>query len=91
MDFFSKLFFKEPPSKDVAKERLKLILVHDRANVSPQFLDMIKGDIIRMISDYAEIDVTGLDVKLTKAGEHGMTGPALIASIPIIKMKDIGR
>jgi cell division topological specificity factor len=91
MDLFSKLFSKDPPSKDIAKERLKLILVHDRSNVSPQFLEMIKGDIIKMISDYAEIDVKGLEVKLTKAGEHGMTGPALIASIPIIKMKDMGR
>jgi cell division topological specificity factor len=90
MDLF-KLFGKEPPSKDVAKERLKLILIHDRANVSPQFLEMIKGDLIRVISDYAEIDQNGLEVKLTRAGEGGADVPALVANIPIKKMKDMGR
>ena len=89
MDMF-KSFVKEPPSKDIAKERLKLILIHDRVDVSPQFLNMIKGDIIKLISDYADIDEKGLDVKLTKVGEHGNL-PALIANIPIKRMKDIGR
>ena len=59
--------------------------------VSPQFLEMIKADIMKVISYYAEIDVKGLEVKFTKTGEHGMSGPALIANIPIIKMKDMGR
>lgn len=90
MDLF-KLFSKQPPSKDVAKERLKLILIHDRANVSPQFLEMIKGDIIRVISDYAEIDQNGLEIKLTRSGEKGNDSPALVANIPIKKMKDSGR
>jgi cell division topological specificity factor len=90
MDFF-KLFSKEPPSKDVAKERLKLILIHDRANVSPTFLEMLKSDIIRVISDYAEIDERGLEIKLTKAGEEGISTPALIANIPIRKMKDTAK
>lgn len=43
-------------SKDVAKERLRLVLVHDRASVSPEFLDIIKEEIIRVISKYMEID-----------------------------------
>ncbi|CCC57867.1 MULTISPECIES: cell division topological specificity factor MinE [Caloramator] len=90
MDFL-KLFSKEPPSKDVAKERLKLILIHDRANVSPTFLEMLKSDIIRVISDYAEIDERGLEIKLTKAGEEGISTPALIANIPIRKMKDTAK
>lgn len=87
MDLF-KLFSREQPSKDVAKERLKLILIHDRANVSPAFLDMLKSEIIRVISDYAEIDERGLEIKLTKAGEEGLNNPALIANIPIRKMKE---
>lgn len=90
MDLF-KLFSKEPPSKDVAKDRLKLILIHDRANVSPQFLEMIKGDIIKVISNYAEIDQNGLEIKLTRAGDRGNDVPALVANIPIKKMKDMGR
>lgn len=90
MDLF-KIFSKDPPSKDVAKERLKLILIHDRANVSPQFLEMVKGDIIRVISDYAEIDENGLEIKLTRANEGGTDAPALVANIPIKKMKDMKR
>jgi cell division topological specificity factor len=90
MDLF-KIFSRETPSKDVAKERLKLILIHDRANVSPQFLEMVKGDIIKVISDYAEIDERGLEIKLTRTGERGEDSPALVANIPIKKMKEIGR
>ncbi|SKA94562.1 cell division topological specificity factor MinE [Caloramator quimbayensis] len=86
-----KMFGKEPPSKDIAKERLKLILIHDRANVSPQFLELVKGDIIKIISDYAEIDEKGLEIKFTKSGEKGCEVPALVANIPIKKMKEISK
>lgn len=92
MDLF-KLFSKgDNNSKDVAKERLKLVLIHDRASVSPRFLEMVKGDIIRVISDYMEIDEEGLDIKLTRTKRESDDTPipALIANIPIIKMKDRG-
>jgi cell division topological specificity factor len=65
MDLF-KLFSRNDSSKDIAKERLKLVLIHDRANVSPQFLEMIKGELIKVISDYMEIDEKGLEIKLTR-------------------------
>lgn len=89
MDLF-KMFSKSESSKDIAKERLKLVLIHDRANVSPQFLEMIKGEIIKVISDYMEIDDTGLDIRLTrtKRDEDNTTVPALVANIPIKKMKE---
>ncbi|WP_278287284.1 cell division topological specificity factor MinE [Caloranaerobacter ferrireducens] len=86
-----KLFGKnEVNSKTVAKERLKLVLIHDRANVSPRFLEMIKGDIIRVISDYMDIDEEGLDIKLTRTRRESDNSPipALVANIPIIKMKE---
>ncbi len=81
---------KEEKSKNVAKERLKLVLVHDRADLSPKFLDMIKGDIIRVISQYADIDEEGLDIKLTrmKKDMDSSTISALVANIPILKVKD---
>ena len=48
LDIFN--FFSKPKaSKEIAKERLKLVLIHDRANVSPQFLEMIKGEIMKVI------------------------------------------
>lgn len=90
MDLF-KIFGRDKPSKDVAKERLKLILIHDRANVSPQFLEMVKGDIIKVISDYAEIDEKGLEIKLTRTDSDSNDSPALVANIPIKKMKDLGK
>lgn len=89
-----KFFGKESEtSKNVAKERLKLVLVHDRTNCSPHFLDMVKGDIIKVISDYMEIDEENLDIKLTKTKRDydDASVPALVANIPIKKMKDRGR
>lgn len=92
IDLF-KFFRKKELSKDVAKERLKLVLIHDRSNVSPQFLEMVKSEIIRVIQNYMEIDEDALDIQLTKTnsddGERVV--PALVANIPIKSMKDAGR
>ncbi len=90
LKFFSK---ESSTSKNVAKERLKLVLVHDRTNCSPDFLEMVKGDIIKVISDYMEIDEDGLDIKLTKTKRDydDSSVPALVANIPIKKMKDRNR
>ena len=92
MDLF-KMFSKNDNSKDIAKERLKLVLIHDRANVSPQFLEMIKGELIGVISDYMEIDEKGLEIKLTRTKRDidNSTVPALVANIPIKRMKDRAR
>jgi cell division topological specificity factor len=91
VDLF-KLFGRSGSSKDIAKERLKLVLIHDRANVSPQFLEMIKGELIKVISDYMEIDEEGLEIKLTRTKREidDSTVPALVANIPIKRMKDKG-
>ncbi len=92
LGLFSKLGRKRQ-SKDVAKERLKLVLIHDRANVSPEFLEMVKGEIIKVIRNYMEIDEDALDIKLTKTVSEEGRGvvPALIASIPIKNVKNSGR
>ncbi|NLV35051.1 MAG: cell division topological specificity factor MinE [Clostridiaceae bacterium] len=88
-----KIFGKKKNSKDVAKDRLKLVLIHDRANVSPQFLEMIKSEIIKVISSYMDIDESALDIQLTKTksddGENFV--PALYASIPIRNIKKSGK
>ncbi|GAA0122057.1 MAG: cell division topological specificity factor MinE [Clostridium argentinense] len=86
MDLF-KIFSSKLSSKDIATDRLKLILIHDRADFSPDFLEMIKGDLLKVISNYAEIDDSDVDVKFTKAEEIEGASPALIASIPIKKIK----
>lgn len=89
----SKLFGKSKTSKDVAKERLKLVLIHDRANVSPQFLEMVKGEIIKVITNYMDIDESALDIQLTrtKSDEGEGVVPALIANIPIKNVRGVGK
>jgi cell division topological specificity factor len=90
---FLKIFGRESvASKDIAKERLRLILVHDRANVSPKFLEMIKSQLIDMISNYMEIDEDGLELKMTRIDkDKNVTVPALLANIPIKKVKHLSR
>lgn len=89
----SKLFGYRKASKDVAKERLKLVLIHDRANVSPQFLEMVKSEIIKVISNYMDIDESALDIQLTrtKSDDGDSFVPALVANIPIKNVKNSGK
>ena len=77
-------------SKDAAKERLHLVLMQDRANVSADFLDLMKQEIIEVIKKYIDIDEKAIDVKLTnKMNDDGTVGaPALYANIPILNIKD---
>lgn len=76
-------------SKDAAKERLHLVLMQDRANVSADFLDLMRQEIIDVIKKYIEIDEKEIDVRLTnKQNTDGTTGaPALYANIPIVNIK----
>lgn len=77
-------------SKEAAKERLHLVLMQDRANVSVDFLDMMKQEIIDVIKKYIDVDESEIDVRLTnKINEDGTNGaPALYANIPIISIKN---
>ncbi len=82
-------FFKRKTSSNVAKDRLKLVLISDRAGCSPEILEQIKNDIIAVISRYIEIDLDGLDINITQTESEGNNGtvPALFANIPIKNMK----
>ena len=93
MDLFKLFTRKKETSKDVAKERLKLVLIHDRSNVSPQFLEMVKSEIIKVIQNYMDIDEEALDIQLTKTNSDDgkRVVPALVANIPIKGMKNAGR
>lgn len=82
-------FFKKKASGSIAKDRLKLVLVSDRAGCSPEVMEQIKNDIITVISKYIEIDLEGLDIKITQTPSESNNGnvPALFANIPIKDMK----
>ena len=62
-------------SKSTAKERLHLVLMQDRANVSADFLELMKQEIIEVIKKYIEVDESAIDVRLTnKENEDGTNG-----------------
>lgn len=92
--FFKKIMKTEQSleenSKDTAKERLHLVLMQDRANVSVDFLELMKQEIIDVIKKYIEVDEKAIDVRLTnQSQEDGTNGaPALYANIPIINIKN---
>ncbi len=80
-------------NKDEAKERLHLVLLQDRANVSADFLDMMRTEIIDVIKKYVDVNEDEIDVKLTNQpkadGTNGV--PALYANIPIKSIKGEAR
>ena len=78
MGFFDN-FFKKKSSGEVAKDRLKLLLVSDRSNCSPETMELIKNDIIKVISKYMEIQIT--------QNSEESEGPALYANIPIRELR----
>ena len=82
-------FFRRKSSCQVAKDRLKILLISDRVNCSPEIMELIKNDIIKVISKYMEIDCEGLDIQITQTESEGENGrvPALCANIPIKDMK----
>lgn len=83
LEFISRMLGKESASKNIAKERLRLVLVHDRATISPHMLNQLKEDLIKVISNYMEIDESALEVNLNQDDRE----VALVANIPVLKMK----
>jgi cell division topological specificity factor len=83
-DFLSKLLRStQQPSKQAAKERLRLVLIHDRAMVSPQLLELLKEDLISVISKYMDIDEKAMDINLAKMDDS----VALVANIPVRSLR----
>ena len=84
-----KNILKRKSSREIAKDRLKILLISDRVNCSPEMMEMIKNDIIKVIAKYMEIDSEGLDIQITQTESEGNNGsvPALIANIPIKELR----
>lgn len=79
-----KLFGKsEKSSKDVAKDRLKVVLIHDRANISPEIMESLRDDIIKVISKYMDINKNDMEINLANDDDS----VALVANIPVHNMK----
>lgn len=82
-------FFKKKSSGDIAKDRLKILLISDRINCSPHTLNLIKQDLIRSISKYMCIDEENMEIVLKKNNKRGKNRkPSLYANIPILDIHE---
>lgn len=79
LDIINRILGRENTSRDIARERLRLVLIHDRATVSPNILNALKEELIRVIQEYMEIDEESIIVDL----ENEENSVALVANIPI--------
>ena len=78
-------FFHKKASRQIAKDRLKILLISDRVNCSPEMMECIKNDIANVISKYMQIDSDSMDIQISKAGTQGRgKSPVLYANIPIV-------
>lgn len=85
---FLKVFSNKVTPKDVAKDRLRLILINDRGALAPDMLEKIREEILEVISKYIEIDGQDVDISFNRAeDEEGNSGAALVANIPIKNLK----
>ena len=66
-------------SADNAKERLKLVLIHDRTDLSPKSIESIKNEILEVISRYIDIDPDAVAIRVTQEGRE----QRLVADIPL--------
>jgi cell division topological specificity factor len=83
MGFFKSLNNKPTP-KEVAKDRLKLILIHDRGEIAPDIIEKIREEILEVISKYIDIQVEDVEISVNRSDdEEGANTSALIANIPI--------
>lgn len=71
-------------SKEIAKDRLKVVLIHDRANISPEIMQALKNDIIEVISHYMDINKNEMEISL----ENDDNSVALLANIPVNRIKN---
>ena len=79
-----KIFGKEKKtSREIARDRLKVVLIHDRASMSPEIIDKLKDEIIRVVSKYVEINKGDMEISLANDDDS----VALVANIPVSRLK----
>ncbi len=84
MGFFSSFTNNKPKPKDIAKDRLKLILIHDRGDLPTDTLEQIRMEILEVLSKYIEISAEDVEISVSKSDiEEGEAASSLVANIPI--------
>ena len=81
MQVLNRLLRPKDGSRQIAKERLQFVLVHDRAPISPQLLERLKDEIIAVISRHLEIDSDGVEITLSQSRRESR----LQADIPLTR------
>jgi len=84
LDKIKSFFSDEANSKDLAKERLKLVLIHDRISISPELLDNMKEELLTVVSKYVEVERHELDIDFQEQDDDAL---ALVANIPVKELK----
>lgn len=88
MGFFSNFGSGKQKPKDIAKDRLKFILIHDRGDLPEETLEKIRMEILEVLSKYVEIEKEDVEISVSKEGiEEGSNGSSLVANIPIRNIK----
>ncbi len=83
-------FLRAKKSCEIAKDRLKILLISDRVNCSPEMMEVIKKELALVISKYMMIDVGNMEVQISKTGVNPIKAsktPCLYANIPILELK----
>jgi cell division topological specificity factor len=84
LDFINRLLGREKPSGTMARERLQLVLAHDRSDLNPELLEQMRREILAVVQRYVEIDIESCDVSLET--EDRVT--ALLANLPIKRTRE---
>jgi cell division topological specificity factor len=77
--FLDLLLGRDTRSANTAKERMKLVLIHDRTDLSPAMLETLKDELIEVISRHIEIDPATVNIEMAQEGRE----QRLIADIPL--------
>jgi len=85
LDFINRLLGRERPSGTMARERLQLVLAHDRSDLNPELLEQMRREILEVVQRYVEIDIESCDVSLET--EDRVT--ALLANLPIKRTREV--
>lgn len=87
MSFLSDLFGSAAGSGRIAKDRLRMALMHDRADLTPKMMEDLRAEMIGVLEKYIEIDRSGMDIELARADSSFN----LIANIPVTTIRRGGR